>query len=85
VLRVAELAIEALPGSYADGVRLALDAHALLAAAANSPGRAAGAPAPGEYVPQWRRLLAETASASRAAGDDALAEDLAGLEASLPG
>jgi hypothetical protein len=85
VLRVAELAIEALPGSYADGVRLALDAHALLAATANSPGRAAGAPAPAEFVPPWRRLLAETAAASRAAGDDALAEDLAGLEASLPG
>lgn len=82
VLRLAELAIETLPGDYADGLRLALDTHALLATA-HAPRQAAGAPAPGEYVSQWRRLLAETAAAARAAGDHALAEDLTALEASL--
>jgi hypothetical protein len=80
--RLAELAVEALPRAYADGLRLALDAHALLAAGHQQRNKTATT-APGEYLPTWRRLLAETAAACRAAGDDALAEDLAGLEAAI--
>jgi tetratricopeptide (TPR) repeat protein len=81
-LRLAELAIEALPLAYADGLRLALDAHALLAAGDPRP-KETDTTAPGQYVPTWRRLLAETAAACRAAGDDALAEDLASLETAI--
>ena len=77
-LRLAELAIEALPLAYADGLRLALDAHALLAAGHQRP-KETGTTAPGQYVPTWRRLLAEAAAACRAVGDNALAEDLADL------
>jgi hypothetical protein len=84
VLRLAELAIETLPSDYADGLRLALNAHVLLATA-HAPQRAADAPASGDYIPLWRRLLAATAAACRTAGDSALAEDLTGLEASLAG
>ena len=74
-LRLAELAIEALPLAYADGLRLALDAHALLAAG-NQQCQKTDTMAAGQYVPTWRRLLAETAAACRASGDDALAGDL---------
>jgi tetratricopeptide (TPR) repeat protein len=81
-LRLAELAIETLPLAYADGLRLALDAHALLAAG-HQRRKETDTPAPGECIPAWRRLLAETAAACRAAGDDALAEDLAGLETAI--
>lgn len=78
-LRLAELAIETLPLEYADGLRFALDAHALLAAG-NQRRYKTDATAAGQYIPTWRRLLAETAAACRASGDDALAEDLADLE-----
>ncbi len=81
-LRLAELAIETLPLSYADGLRLALDAHALLAAWHQRQGQTATM-APTGYVPAWRRLLAETTTACRATGDGDLAEDLAGLEAAI--
>jgi hypothetical protein len=77
VLRLAELASEVLPRAYADGLRLTLDAHALLATA-HRPRSAITTPAPDEYVPAWRRLLTQAAAVCRAAGDDALAEDLAG-------
>jgi hypothetical protein len=81
-LRLAELAIEALPLAYADGLRLALDAHALLAAG-NQRRKETDTMAPGQYAPTWRRLLAETAAACRASGDDALAEDLADLATAI--
>jgi tetratricopeptide (TPR) repeat protein len=80
--RLAELAIETVPRAYADGLRLALDAHALLAAGHRRHNETA-ATAPGEYIPAWRRLLTETAAACRAAEEDALADDLAGLEAAI--
>jgi tetratricopeptide (TPR) repeat protein len=81
-LRLAELAIEVLPRAYADGLRLALDAHALLAAG-RRPRDESAAAGPGSYVPVWRLLLTETASACRAAGDHALAEDLTSLDAAI--
>jgi len=81
-LRLAELAVEALPLAYADGLRLALDAHALLATGSQRRQETDTMP-PGQYVPTWRRLLAETAAACRASGDDALAEDLADLETAI--
>jgi hypothetical protein len=81
-LRLAELAIETLPRCYADGLRLALDAHALLAAGHQRQEQTATM-SPAAYVPVWRRLLAQTATACRAAGDDPLAEDLTGLEAAI--
>lgn len=81
-LRLAELAIEALPLAYADGLRLALDAHALLAAG-NQRRQETDTMASGQYVPTWRRLLAETAAACRASGDDALARDLADLATAI--
>jgi tetratricopeptide (TPR) repeat protein len=81
-LRLAELAIEVLPRAYADGLRLALDAHALLAAGHRRQDEVA-ANAPSGYISAWRLLLTETAIACRAAGDYALAEDLAGLHAAI--
>jgi tetratricopeptide (TPR) repeat protein len=79
---LAELAVETVPRAYADGLRLALDAHALLAAGHRCHNEAT-VTAPGKYIPAWRRLLTETAAACRAAEDDALADDLAGLEAAI--
>ncbi|MDG4767935.1 hypothetical protein O7632_28145 [Solwaraspora sp. WMMD406] len=77
VLRLAELAVEVLPRSYADGLRLALDAHLLFATAHR---RRAHLPTPDrhEYGQPWLRLLTVAAEATRATGDDELAADFAG-------
>ncbi len=80
--RLAELAIETVPRAYADGLRLALDAHALLAARHQRPDENA-AVVPDEYIAAWRRLLTETVATCRAAEDDALADNLALLEAAV--
>ncbi len=77
-LRLADLAVRTLPGAYADGLRLALDAHALLATAQR---RHAGASIPAqEYRPVWQALVSQTVSACRSAGDTALADDLTSWE-----
>lgn len=81
-VRLAELAIDVLPRAYADGLRLALDAHALLTAG-RRPRDEIAATAPGNYIPAWLLLLTETAIACRVAGDYSLAEDLAGLHAAI--
>ncbi|WP_326549337.1 hypothetical protein [Micromonospora sp. NBC_01813] len=73
--RLAALAVEVLPTAYADGRRLALEAHASFATVHRPrPGQPAADPS--TYLPAWRGLCVVAADAGRSAGDDALAADL---------
>lgn len=77
--RLAQLAIKVLPDVYEDGLRLVLDAHVLLTEGQRSE---AGTTGRDVHLLQ-QRLLEQAAAACRAAGDAALGEDLAGVEANL--
>lgn len=77
--RLAQLAVKVLPDAYEDGLRLALDAHVLLTSGQRSEVGAAGR----DVHLLHQRLLERAAAACRAAGDAALGEDLADLEANL--
>ncbi|MFV2088081.1 hypothetical protein [Micromonospora sp. LOL_021] len=67
---------------YADGRRLALAAHALLASAYRAvPGRPP--PDPAAYLPVWQRLLEVATDSCRASGDHALADDFDAWRARL--
>ncbi|ROO51007.1 hypothetical protein EDC02_5870 [Micromonospora sp. Llam0] len=81
-VQLAAGAVEVLPTAYADGRRLALAAHALLASAYRAvPGRPP--PDPAAYLPVWQRLLEVATDSCRAAGDHALADDFDAWRARL--
>jgi hypothetical protein len=78
-MRLAKLAVDVLPDAYADGLRLALDAYVLLTAGQR---RDASTTVHDTHL-LLERLLEQTATAARAAGDTTLGEDLADLLAGL--
>ena len=82
VLRIAELAIGALSTSPALGMRLALDTHAMFAAAHRR--RADADPIPfAAYGGPWLRLLEKASAVCTRAGEGALAADLEGWSESI--
>lgn|GEM_PF-3394025 len=83
-VQLATVAVDVLPtaSAYADGRRLALAAHALLASAYRAaPDRPPQDPA--AYLPGWQRLLEVATDSCRAAGDHALADDFDAWRARL--
>jgi tetratricopeptide (TPR) repeat protein len=74
--RLAELAVEVMPHSYPAGLRLALEAHALFAAAEQGRLHPAG-PGLTTYGSRWTGLLLYCSIACHNAEDHALAVDLA--------
>lgn len=73
--RLAGLAAEVLPDSYPAGLRLALQAHTLFAAADQGHLRPPG-PGIATYGPPWTALLLACSTACHDATDHALAVDL---------